>query len=74
MDQKPIYRDDAKGNLRGIKEDCTQAFRAELARTDTFVFGFEDCTETFAEYAVYLTLAELRACYKKAQSAPSCAS
>lgn len=63
----PKYRADVAGNLAGIKEDCIATFRGEMNNADCFIIDMEDCENTMREYGDYLTVAELRACFKKAQ-------
>lgn len=66
MDRIPHYRADATGNIAGIKADCVVQMKNELATADDFIINVDD-TAAHGEYSKYLTDAELRACFKKAQ-------
>lgn len=68
MNTSPKYRADIAGNVAAIKADCVAMFRGEIQQADHFIVAHEDCTSTLGEYSQYLTDAELRACFKKAQS------
>lgn len=62
---QPIYRDDVKGSLVGIKNDFVFALKSELRNSDTFLLCVEDAG-SYEEYAKYLTDDELQACWRKA--------
>jgi hypothetical protein len=65
-EQAPAWRADIKGQVKEIKQECTDSFAGEMEHSENFSFTPECCPETFAEYSKYLTLSELKSCFNKA--------
>lgn len=63
---KPRYRDDIKGQVTALMADCQASMAGELAHSDDFIFQADD-TQTWSEYADYLTSEEMRRCFVRAQ-------
>ena len=61
----PKYRADAKGQIAEVKAECVATMKNIIKNSDSFILAAEDC-DCFDEYAAYLTVPELNACFKKA--------
>lgn len=61
----PIYRDDVKGKVAAHISECVDCMAGNMRSADYFVIAPEDC-DCFAEYAQYLTDAELMRAFKLA--------
>lgn len=64
----PIHRSDVVGKVRECIADFEAGVRNELqnSEVDYFLFEVED-TGNYAQWKDYLTLAEMRAAFKRAQ-------
>jgi hypothetical protein len=63
----PKYREEIRGRVRDMVDDCTLAMRNEIRSSDDFIFTAED-TSAWSEFADLLTLKELRHCFAKARA------
>jgi len=65
------YRKDYNAaELRALREECEATMRNEIAHSDSFILGMEDCTHAHNEYADFLTEREMRACFNRASITP----
>jgi hypothetical protein len=53
-------------DLQNMKSDCTDQMRNEIEHSDAFILSAEDTT-AWEDYALILTEAQRRACFKTAQ-------
>lgn len=66
MSRVPRYREDTKGNLRALLDECTATMAGEIRNADFFVVEFADLTNSVREYEELLTDTELARCFKNA--------
>ena len=67
----PKYRADIVGNVKGCIADFECGIRGELSNADNeFIFDVAD-TSNYEEWKDYLTLAEMKAAFKRAQAVPA---
>lgn len=62
----PKHRADVAGNIKASIADFEHGVRNELEHSGEFLFAVED-THNYDEWKDYLTLAEMRAAFKRAQ-------
>lgn len=55
--------------IKANKADFTDSARNQIAHADFFVMAVEDLTDLVDEYRDLLTAAEMKTCFKRAQSA-----
>jgi hypothetical protein len=67
MATQPKYRSDIAGNVKNCIADFEHGLRNELANSEEFIFLVED-SSNYEEWKDFLTLAEMRAAFKRAQT------